>query len=54
MYRLLQEHGIAVPSHIVVDRDGLEPGADPPGFIEEVGGWCVVYGVEDVWLAHVV
>lgn len=37
VYRTLQENGIAVPSHIIVSRDGLPPGADPPGFKEEVG-----------------
>jgi hypothetical protein len=36
VYRLLQENGIAVPMHIMVNRDGLETGEDPPGFIEEV------------------
>jgi hypothetical protein len=36
VYRLLQENGIAVPMHIVVNRDGLDAGANPPGFIEEV------------------
>jgi hypothetical protein len=36
VYRLLQENGIAVPMHIVVNRDGLEAGEDPPGFVEEV------------------
>jgi inositol hexakisphosphate/diphosphoinositol-pentakisphosphate kinase len=35
VYRLLQENGIAVPMHIVVNRDGLEAGEDPVGFIEE-------------------
>ena len=38
-----QESGIPVPHHIAVNRDGLEPGQDPPGFIEtedyvELGG----------------
>jgi hypothetical protein len=23
-----------VPTHVVIDRDGLPPGADPPGFVE--------------------
>jgi hypothetical protein len=36
VYRVLADHGIAVPHHIVVSREGLEAGADPPGFIEEV------------------
>jgi hypothetical protein len=36
VYRLLQENGIAVPMHIVVNRDGTAEGEDPPGFIEEV------------------
>eukprot|EP00775_Hariotina_reticulata_P002529 gene2529-2831_t len=35
VYRILQENGIAVPSHIIVSRDGLPPGADPSGFKEE-------------------
>jgi len=36
VYRVLQEAGIAVPHHIVVNREGLEPGEDPPGFTQEV------------------
>ncbi|KAF6263760.1 histidine phosphatase superfamily-domain-containing protein [Scenedesmus sp. NREL 46B-D3] len=35
VYRVLQEHGIAVPAHIVVNRDALADGGDPAGFIEE-------------------
>jgi hypothetical protein len=42
VYRLLQENGIAVPMHIVVNRDGLAAGQDPQGFVEEVGG-CIVW-----------
>lgn len=34
-----------VPVHTVINWNGLEPGADPPGFIEEVGGLCVVWYV---------
>lgn len=49
MYKILVEAGIAVPHHIVVNRDGLEPGEDPPGFVQEVrGGTRVVVGTE--WL----
>ena len=29
-----QESGIPMPHHIAVNRDGLEPGQDPPGFVE--------------------
>jgi hypothetical protein len=36
VYKILTEAGIGVPHHIVVNRDGLEPGEDPPGFIQEV------------------
>jgi hypothetical protein len=36
VYKTLVEAGIAVPHHIVVNREGLEPGQDPPGFIQEV------------------
>jgi hypothetical protein len=45
VYRTLQEAGIAVPHHIVVNREGLEPGQDPPGFIQEVrqlGFWVKI------------
>lgn len=35
VYRRLAEVGIPVPKHIVVSRDGLAPGEDPPGFVEE-------------------
>lgn len=38
VYKLLEENGIAVPNHIVVNRDNLTAGQDPPGFIEEVRG----------------
>lgn len=32
----MQDNGIPVPHHIIVDREGLPPGTtDPPGFIEE-------------------
>ncbi|KDD77059.1 hypothetical protein H632_c30p4, partial [Helicosporidium sp. ATCC 50920] len=34
VYARLMESGIPVPPHIVVDRDGLAPGEDPPGFVE--------------------
>jgi hypothetical protein len=36
VYELLEENNIPLPTHIVVNRDGLEPGQDPEGFIEEV------------------
>ena len=43
VYRRLRGAGIGVPHHVVIDRDGLAPGADPPGFVEtedyiEAGG----------------
>lgn len=38
VYRILKENGIPLPTHIIVDRDGLGPEENPPGFIEEVGG----------------
>lgn len=31
---MLQESGIPVPHHIIVDRDGLAEGQDPEGFGE--------------------
>lgn len=34
VYGTLAAAGIGVPTHIVVNRDGLPPGEDPPGFIE--------------------
>ena len=30
----LQGSGIPVPTHIKVNRDGLQPDEDPPGFVE--------------------
>lgn len=36
MYKVLLDNGIAVPHHVIVNRDGLNDGKDPPGFIEEV------------------
>ena len=43
VYRTLAAAGIPVPTHIIVDRDALPTGADPPGFLEhedfvELGG----------------
>jgi hypothetical protein len=38
VYRVLRDNGIPLPTHIIVDRDGLPDGEDPPGFVEEVGG----------------
>lgn len=43
MYATLASAGIPVPTHVIIDRDGLAPGEDPPGFVEtedyvEVGG----------------
>lgn len=35
VYQRLKEVGIPVPKHIIVDRDGIPPGEDVPGFIEE-------------------
>jgi hypothetical protein len=37
---LPQDASIPVPTHIVVSRDGLPSGEDPPGFVEEVGLAC--------------
>ncbi|GIL60527.1 hypothetical protein Vafri_15073, partial [Volvox africanus] len=34
VYRLLQDSSIPVPKHIVVSREGLEPGASPGEFME--------------------
>lgn len=34
VYATLASAGISVPTHIVVNRDGLPPGSDPPGFVE--------------------
>ena len=34
VYARLQAAGITVPTHVVIDREGLPPGADPPGFEE--------------------
>uniref|UniRef100_A0A1D1ZXV8 Inositol hexakisphosphate and diphosphoinositol-pentakisphosphate kinase n=1 Tax=Auxenochlorella protothecoides TaxID=3075 RepID=A0A1D1ZXV8_AUXPR len=34
VYRKLVESGIPVPRHIIVDRDHLESGQDPEGFVE--------------------
>eukprot|EP00996_Jenningsia_fusiforme_P006434 NODE_77_length_3467_cov_41.352838_g69_i0.p1 GENE.NODE_77_length_3467_cov_41.352838_g69_i0~~NODE_77_length_3467_cov_41.352838_g69_i0.p1 ORF type:complete len:1052 (+),score=181.10 NODE_77_length_3467_cov_41.352838_g69_i0:103-3258(+) len=34
VYEFLREAGIPVPKHIIVSRDGLAPGEDPPGFVE--------------------
>jgi hypothetical protein len=39
VYRILTESGIPLPTHIIVDRDGLAEGEDPPGFVEEVRAW---------------
>ena len=36
MYSTLVEAGIPTSTHMVVDREGLEPGQDPEGFIEDV------------------
>jgi hypothetical protein len=36
VYQVLRDNNIPTPTHIVVNRDNLPPGADPPGFIEEV------------------
>ncbi len=36
MYRLLVENNIPVPTHIIISRDGLVSGEDPPGFVETV------------------
>ena len=30
----LQESGIPVPTHIIIDRDGLAPNENPEGFVE--------------------
>ena len=43
VYARLQAAGITVPTHVVIDREGLPAGTDPPGFEEtedfiEVGG----------------
>mgnify|MGYP001807726194 CR=1 FL=1 len=36
VYKILLDAGIAVPNHIVVNREGLTPDQDPPGFLQEV------------------
>ena len=35
MYQTLVQHGIPTAAHIIIDRDGLEPGQDPEGFVED-------------------
>mmetsp|Transcript_25598 Transcript_25598/g.75672 ORF Transcript_25598/g.75672 Transcript_25598/m.75672 type:complete len:1449 (-) Transcript_25598:644-4990(-) len=35
VYRKLKEHNIPVPTHIIVERDGLPEGSDPEGFVED-------------------
>lgn len=35
MYRTLVDAGIPTSTHMVVDREGLEAGQDPEGFIED-------------------
>jgi len=34
VYARLQAAGITVPTHVIINREGLPPGADPPGFEE--------------------
>ena len=35
MYQTLVRHDIPTATHIIIDREGLEPGQDPEGFIED-------------------
>ncbi|KAK9799737.1 hypothetical protein WJX73_006464 [Symbiochloris irregularis] len=34
VYQTLQDSGIPVPNHIKINREGLRPDEDPPGFVE--------------------
>lgn len=44
VYKILQEHHIPVPHHIIVDRDNLPPGESPQGF-EEGEDYVQINGV---------
>lgn len=52
VYSILRDNGIPLPTHIIVDRDGLAPGEDPAGFIEEVGKAAASFKVYRLFMSN--